>query len=812
MSIPERYDPAEAEARWQAAWAARRLYEFNPADPRPLFVIDTPPPTVSGEITIGHVYSYTQAECMARYQRMRGHNVYYPFGFDDNGLPTERFVERKRNIRAHQVGRQAFVAACLETTHEIEARFEQFWRSLGFSVDWRLRYSTISPEAQRISQWSFLDLHRKGLIYRATTPNPWCIECRTAIAQAEIDDAERATTFYTITFRPSLPIATTRPELLPACVAIFVHPEDTRYNGLIGSTARVPLSERTVPILADEAVDPQKGTGAVMCCTFGDATDVAWWQQHDLPLIPLLKRDGRLSKHAGPYEDLKLSEARERILADLAAAGALGEQHAATQTVRVHERCGTPLEILQTAQWYVRILDAKEQLLAAGRQINWYPAHMHNRYANWVEGLAWDWCISRQRFYGVPFPAWHCASCGTTILADEAQLPLDPASTTPPRPCPCGGELLPDEDVMDTWATSSVSPQIAARMFEEPELYQRLFPMHLRPQGHDIIRTWAFYTIAKSLFHFGKLPWQNVMVSGHALDPLGLKISKSKNNAPANPTLLIERHSADALRYWACNATLGSDQPISEEIMRQGRRLINKLWSAGRLLAAAGRRQEAGPSLCSTTADNPASCILPADKALLSSLQRLISTTTALMERYEYAQALDGVERFFWGTFCDQYLELVKGRLYDGDAEQKAAALSTSLTTFEALLKLFAPFMPHICEELHHLLYAQSEDDSIHTTAYPSPNQALHDEAAEQTGAAITALVAATRRAKTARKLSLGTPVAAATIGCTNEALLLQLQQAAYDLQAVMRAGALHFATTGQGEELAPGLWLDLRL
>jgi valyl-tRNA synthetase len=382
---------------------------------------------------------------------------------------------------------------------------------------------------------------------------------------------------------------------------------------------------------------------------------------------------------------------------------------------------------------------------------------------------------------------------------------------------------------MDTWATSSVSPQIAARMFEEPEWYQRLFPMHLRPQAHDIIRTWAFYTIAKSLFHFGKLPWQNVMVSGHALDPLGLKISKSKNNAPTSPMLLIERYSADAVRYWACSATVGNDQPVSEESMRQGRRLINKLWSAGRLLYM----QNAESRMQNVIA--PASWLLPSDKALLSSLQRLISTTTALMERYEYAQALDGVERFFWGTFCDQYLELVKGRLYDGDAEQKAAALSTSLTTFEALLKLFAPFMPHICEELHHLLYAQSEDDSIHTTAYiceelhhllyaqsedhsihttayPSPNQALHNEAAEQTGAAIATLVAATRRAKTARQLSLGAPVATATIGCTNETLLLQLQQAAYDLQAVMRAGALHFATTGQGEELAAGLWLDLRL
>jgi valyl-tRNA synthetase len=673
MSIPDRYNPAEAEPRWQAAWATHRLYEFDPTDPRPLFVIDTPPPTVSGEITIGHVYSYVQAECMARYQRMRGYNVYYPFGFDDNGLPTERFVERKHNIRAHQVGRAAFVEACLATTHEIEGRFEQFWRSLGFSVDWRLRYSTISKEAQRISQWSFLDLHRKGLIYRSTAPNPWCNECRTAIAQAEIDE-------------------------LPG-------------------------------------------------------------------------PDG--------------------------------------QPLRVHERCGTPLEIRATAQWYVRVLDAKEALLAAGRQIAWYPAYMQARYEHWVENLAWDWCISRQRFYGVPFPAWHCTNCGGTILADESQLPVDPLAAAPPQACPCGGALRPDEDVMDTWATSALSPQIAARMLEEPGQFGRLFPMHLRPQGHDIIRTWAFYTIAKALFHFDALPWQSVMVSGHALDPSGRKISKSKNNAAFDPNTLIARHSADALRYWACNASLGSDQPINEETMRQGRRFINKLWSAGRLLA--GHQAKAAPETGLPThrlIGSPA----PADRALLSALQRLIADTNALMERYEYALALAGIERFFWATFCDTYLELVKGRLYDGDATQQAAALHTSLFTFGAILKLLAPFMPHICEELHRLLLAPGERDSIHQAAYPSPEQALHDEVAEHTLSAIEALIAATRRAKTARKTSLGAPVAEATIGCADDNLRRQLQDAAYDLRAVMRAGELSFSAHGQGEELMPGLWLDLRL
>ncbi|HEX5691899.1 MAG TPA: class I tRNA ligase family protein, partial [Roseiflexaceae bacterium] len=467
------------------------------------------------------------------------------------------------------------------------------------SVDWRFRYSTIDPSARRASQWSFLDLQRKGLIYRAQAPNPWCVECQTAIAQAEMDDAERTTTFWTLDFgfatdgqskiqnlQSKIPIATTRPELLPACVAVFVHPDDSRYAALIGQTAITPLFGREVPILADPAVDPQKGSGAVMCCTFGDATDVAWWQAHQLPLIALLTRQGRLSADGGPYAGLTLAEARTRIVADLREAGLLRESRETAQTVRVHERCGTPLEILETSQWFVRLLDAKDQLLEAGRKIAWRPAHMHARYEHWVANLNWDWCISRQRFYGVPFPAWHCTACGATIFADEAQLPVDPTVDMPPRACECGNaELQPDEDVMDTWATSSVSPQIAGQMFEEPELYARLFPMQLRPQAHDIIRTWAFYTIAKSLFHFGTLPWETVMISGHALDPSGRKFSKSKGNAAVMPTALVERHGADAVRYWACRATLGGDQPLSEETMRQGKRLVTKLWNAGKLCA-----------------------------------------------------------------------------------------------------------------------------------------------------------------------------------------------------------------------------------
>lgn len=851
MGMPPRYDAAAAERRWQAAWAESRIYEFSPHDPRPTFAIDTPPPTVSGEIHIGHVYSYVQAEAMARFWRMQGFNVYYPFGFDDNGLPTERYVEQRHRVRARDLGRDAFIGLCLDTSREVEDRFEQFWQGLGMSVDWRLRYSTIDPLARRVAQWSFLDLHRKGLIYRAQAPNPWCVECQTAIAQAEVDDAERETTFYTLVFdlpedrglkiegselaasAPSsifdprssrLEIATTRPELLPACVAVFVHPDDPRYRDLVGREAEVPLSGRRVPILADPAADPAKGTGAVMCCTFGDATDLAWWQAHQLPLIALLTRAGRLSDAGGAYAGLTLAQARKAILADLRAAGLLLAERASRQSVRIHERCKTPLEILETSQWFVRILGAKDALIEAGRQIAWHPTHMQARYEHWVANLGWDWCISRQRFYGVPFPAWHCPSCGAVVLAGEQQLPLDPANAAPPHACACGNaELLPDTDVMDTWATSSVSPLIAALRLRaldgelpadasigELARASGLLPMQLRPQAHDIIRTWAFYTIAKSHFHFGAAPWESLMISGHGLDPRGHSIHKSLGNSPVAPDVLIARHGADAVRYWACSGSVGADQPINEATMQQGARLANKLWSAARLIDGAADR---GLRIESRQGEAAQSSILdfhlwPADRALLAWLQRLVERATASFKAYEYAAALEATERFFWGTFCDNYLEWVKSRLYDGAPAEREAALGTLLHALGTVLRLLAPIMPHVAEEIHAQLFGEPAG-SIHRAAWPQPDPQLADPAAERAGAALLAITGAARRFKTAQKLGMGSPLAGLALACADPELLALLEQSSADLQSVTRARELRFASApGEGfEELAPGLW-----
>jgi valyl-tRNA synthetase len=607
-----------------------------------------------------------------------------------------------------------------------------------------------------------------------------------------------------------LPIATTRPELLPACVAVFVHPEDRRFTQLIGQQASVPLFGRRVPILADAAVDPQKGSGAVMCCTFGDAADVAWWQAHDLPLIPLVTRPGRLGDDGGPYAGLALGQAHKQIVADLRERGLLLEARETTQSVRVHERCKTPLEILETSQWFVRILEAKQTWLDAGRRIAWRPAYMRARYEHWVENLSWDWCISRQRFYGVTFPLWHCERCGAVILADEAQLPVDPASAAPPRACACGNaDLRPETDVMDTWATSSVSPQIAAQMFGDPALYARLFPMRMRPQGHDIIRTWAFATIVKSHYHFGTLPWETLMICGHGLDPAGRSIHKSQGNATIDPAALIARYGADGVRYWACGGSVGTDQVVNEEAMKQGARLITKLWNAARFIA--GHLDDQRP----TTNDQrePGDELLPADRALLSWLQRLIARTTASFHEYEYAAAKEATERFFWGTLCDNYLEWVKGRLYDSAGEPRRAAQYTLYQTLLALLKLFAPIMPHITEEIYAHLFAQHAGArSIHLSAWPRADEALIDAEAERAGEALLALTASVRRWKSARKVGLGAELARLTLATGDEQLRAALHESAADLRSVTRAREILFATEQPDgfEEAAPGLWVQV--
>jgi valyl-tRNA synthetase len=785
-----RYDFRTAEPRLQAGWEELGIYRFDPGRPDRPYTIDTPPLTVSGQIHVGHVYSYTHADVVARYRRMKGEPVFYPFGYDDNGLPTERFVERRTGLRPRDAGRAAFAAACRGVAAEVEAGYERLWRRLGLSADWRLRYRTIDDRSVRIAQAAFLDLHEKGRVYRQAAPTLWCPECATAVAQADVDDkpgvrAALTTIPFFLDDGRELPIATTRPELLPACVAVFVHPEDRRYRDLVGRNVRTPRFDLAVPVLADPGVDREKGTGAVMCCTFGDATDVAWWRAHGLPLRLAIAPDGRMNELAGPYAGLPIRRARARALADLASAGLVRAQQEVEHTVGVHERCGTEVEYLVAPQWFIRVLDQKERFLEAGRAIRWHPAHMRARYESWVEGLTWDWCISRQRYFGVPFPIWYCRGCGATVLAERDELPVDPREE-PPRTgaCPrCGGAALEGEtDVMDTWATSSLTPQICATLAPElppAEFERRCRPMTLRPNAHDIIRTWDFYTIVRSLYLTGAVPWTDVLISGHSLDPRGQKISKSKVEKDEDPVALIERFSADAVRYWAASGRTGADTVFSEEVLRNGQRLVTTLWNAARLVRL---HLEGG------RADSPPADATPTDRWLLARLAETIERATGAMEGYEFASAKAEVERFFWADLCDNYLEMVKGRLYDPAAPGRDAARYALHHALLGVLKMLAPAMPHVTEEIYLAGFAADEGcASLHVSGWPQASSAWRDPEALRIGAALVDVADAARRWKAERKLSVAAPLASLLVRCPPD-LARPLAAAEPDLRSVTRA------------------------
>ncbi|MFH1689833.1 MAG: valine--tRNA ligase [Candidatus Eisenbacteria bacterium] len=808
MKLPKRYKPAEAEERWQRQWDESGIYKFDQFSDRPIYSIDTPPPTVSGRIHIGHVFSYVQAEVVARYWRMKGHNVYYPFGFDDNGLPSERLVEKEKGVKATEVGRETFVKMCLELTKQYEVDFISFWKSLGLSVDWEEDYSTIDPRSQRISQRSFLDLHEKGRIYRKGAPTLWCPECHTAIAQAEIEDAEHDSVFYDVAFGldgRDLVISTTRPELLPACVGMFAHPDDERYAGIIGKNATVPLFGHEVPIMPDEKADPEKGTGLVMCCTFGDTTDIAWWQEHGLETRIVFDDEGRMNALAPGYEGLSLKVARTRIVADLESGGRLKGQRPITHVVNVHERCGTGIEFSVAPQWFVRVLDIKDQILDAGAKVQWCPEFMAVRFRNWVENLAWDWCISRQRYYGVPFPLWVCTSCGEVVLADRSQLPVDPTVSDPPvATCPaCGGELTPETDIMDTWMTSSCTPFINLRWGEEDSRVERFkkegvdggpeYLMDLRPQAHDIIRTWAFYTVVKGVLNEGKIPWRTAMISGHTLHPDRAKISKSKGARGAAPSDIVEDRSADVVRYWASSARLGTDTILAEEPLDAGHRLVVKLWNASKF--AIMRLEDYDP--------NAPKAPGVTDRWLLAELSQAVTRATRSFEVCDYHGALEAAERFFWHDLCDNYIEIAKKRLYGDEGYDEADRRGAQHALYQALLvslKMFAPVMPHITEELHSLFFAEREGvESIHVSAWPEPADSWDDPEALEAGRVALAVIEGMRKVKSMSKVSVAAPVGTLTV-CCEDAVWKKIEPLSAELRDVSNARSVeHVETAGEG-------------
>ncbi len=760
--LDKKYDSLEKEAKWLNYWKENKIYEFKP-DKREVYSIDTPPPTVNGKIHIGHIFSYSQAEMIARYKRLRGYNVFYPFGFDDNGLPSERLVEKEQGKKAHEIGRTEFSKLCYETTDKYEAEFQDLFSRLGVSTDWSMYYKTVSPSTIKISQMSFLDLIEKGHCYHKESPALWCNECLTSIAQAELETKTIKTTFNYVNFETvedgeKFTIATTRPELLPAIVCVFVNPNDEVHNHLIGKTAHIPVINVNVPIMADEKVAIDKGTGVVMCCTFGDQTDIEWWKKYNLPLKYIFTEDGRIIDSVPNYGGMKIKEARKKIIEDLDSGGYIVKIEELEHEVQTHERCGSEVEYSVMKQWFIDIMNHKEDFLKIGQEINWYPDYMHARYEEWVNNIAWDWCISRQRYFGVPFPVWYCKDCGEPVFASKEQLPVNPLVDHPKTTqCPkCGcSEFIPEKDVMDTWATSSVTPLINMRYGEKENYESILKPMSLRSNASEIIRTWDFYTIVKSYYHFGMKPWNNVMISGFVMANKGEKISKSKGNSKVEPLDLINEYSADVVRYWAASGRLGTDITFSEETLQRGKKLINKIWNVSKLIQMHLEDYQ----------DKDFDNFEYVDKWILGSFQNMEKEYLKYLDHYEIGLALNVLEKFFW-NFCDNYIEIVKHRLYRPEefgVEPRYSGQKTVYTILYKLLQDFSIFFPYVTEEIYQDIY--HENKSIHLTEIKPLTYSFDDEV--MYGDSMCEIISEVRGEKSNHNLSLKTVVKELEIHCS---------------------------------------------
>ncbi|MBU2634646.1 MAG: valine--tRNA ligase [Nanoarchaeota archaeon] len=724
----------DIENKWQKYWDKYNIYRFDPKSKKKIFSIDVPPPYASaGHLHIGHALHYTQFEIIARFRRMQGYNVYFTPCFDDNGLPTEKYVEEKYNIDKSQISKKEFRELCLKESGKVEKEYaDRVFKRLAHSYDWSLLYTTIDKNSQKISQWSFLDLHKKKLAYRSEEPTIWCTHHKTALAQAEIEDVKRQTKLNYIKF-DNLTIATTRPELLSSCVGIFVHPDDKRYKKFIGKKIKVPLFNYEVKIMKDEKVDSEFGTGCVMVCTFGDTCDIEWWKKHKLELKVSVDEGGRLNEKAGKYKGLKLKEAREKILEDLDKGGLLVKQEDLEQNVGACWRCNTPVEFIVTKQWFINTLKYKKELINQGRKINWNPDFYRKRYEDWVNNLQWDWCISRQRFFGVPIPVWYCKKCGEVLLPDEKNLPIDPEISKPKKKCKCGSnEFVPEGDVFDTWMTSSMSPEIAVR-FDK-----KLLPMSLRPQSHDIIRTWAFYTILKSYYHFKQIPWKDIAIGTFVLDSKGKGMSKSKKNAIWADEIM-EKYDTDTLRYWVGSATFGSDLMFSENEMLAGRRFLTKLWNASKFSLMFLEKYKAKKVKLNKF-----------DEYFLFKLDDVINKATKDYENYKIGDAKKLIDNYFWHYFCDNYLEIAKKKLYEGKDESAKYTLYKILVN---ILKLYAPIVPHITEEI----YSNFSKKSIHISEWCDVEN--YDKKLEKIGDDALELISDVRKFKAKNNKSLKEPV-----------------------------------------------------
>jgi valyl-tRNA synthetase len=854
MTLPDKYDVPQIEGRWQKRWAEMGVYAWDPSRGREeTFAVDTPPPTVSGSLHVGHMFSYSHQDFIVRHRRMSGKNIFFPIGWDDNGLPTERRVQNLYNVKcdAHvhsdpnlklergrkgdplPISRSNFIELCKQVTVEDEEAFRHLWTRLGLSYDWDQEYATIDDHCRRTSQYSFLDLLDKGEIYQAEKPVMWDVDFQTAIAQAEVTDKEVASAFNYLRFGVEgsdeyIVVATTRPELLGACVAVLAHPEDERYKPLFGKRAVTPVFKAPVPIMADEHADPEKGTGIVMVCTFGDQTDVDWWHAYKLPLRQIVGRDGRLlpvtfgatgwdsldpeaaNAVYAQLQGMSVQKAKKQIVQIAEEMGGIIDRPKMdiTHAVKLFEKGDRPLELIPARQWFCRIMDKKDALIAQGNKIQWHPEHMRVRYEHWVEGLNMDWCLSRQRFFGVPIPVWYKIDADGRVLYDQRmlpkreQLPIDPLDNVPEgytedqRDKPNG--FTGDPDVLDTWATSSLTPQIATRWVESPERHKKLFPMDIRPQSHEIIRTWAFYTIVKAYLHEGEIPWRNVVISGWILDPDRKKMSKSQGNV-VTPEPLIDQFGADGVRYWAARARLGVDTAYDEQVFKVGKRLCTKLFNASKFVI--GRLEGVDPALL-----GPDKVMHESDRAVIGQLRPLLERAGAAFEAFDYAQALQLSEEFFWGTFCDNYLELAKNRTYEeGLTAGRLSACATLRLLHRAMVRLLAPYLPYLTEEVWSWAYSEDAgmNESVHRSPWPcvAEFESIPAPASAGTYDATVAVIEAVRKAKAEKNLSMRAPVAQISVTAA-VATLDALKPVFDDVRQMLNIEAVQTAEGDPGQAL----------